>query len=232
MNPRMLTLVSLLLLCAGCEGFHTFNLHGDLVPTSADFPGIERTRSFWNVPRARRAEVDQHGFYNLYTTRLRGFDRVEQSKTYSCWAASAEMVLGFLGRPVSQSEILRTIKGEGIDEGKGYGTGMEIMEALAGDWTHVHYDSGNAAWMAADISLGWPVIIALKNDDDRVGHAVVLTEMTVSWQSTWGQPLAIVHEVVVVDPYPGMGRERWSGEEFKSRLAGCIHMRDYSLPGF
>jgi ABC-type bacteriocin/lantibiotic exporter with double-glycine peptidase domain len=178
-----------------------------------------------------RSDVEQLD-RNLYKVSLDSFPVAEQDTDYSCWAACAEMVLDFLGHDTTQKEIIRKIKGDASPDQASPGTGLEIMRALAGDWTHVHYDSGDSALMAIDLADGWPVILAIDTGED-IGHAVVLTGMTISWQSRPGAPsLAIVHKVEVCDPTPGVGRDRWSAEEFAEKLDGAIHMRDASRASY
>ena len=103
-----------------------------------------------------------------------------QRESNWCWAASIQMVLNLAHIPVTQDQIVKKVFGrkENLP-----GTPLQIMKALDG-WSSV-YDGKHVSIAAfiepsydqilLDLYLNYPVILALKFKNNKVGHAVVVT---------------------------------------------------------
>lgn len=103
-----------------------------------------------------------------------------QRESNWCWAASIQMVLNLAHIPVTQDQIVKRIFGHKADSPA---TPAQIMKALDG-WGSMY--KGKQVSVTAfiepsydqvllDLSLNYPVILALKFKNSKVGHAVVVT---------------------------------------------------------
>ena len=142
-----------------------------------------------------------------------------QRKQNWCWAASVQMTLNMAGIRVSQEEVVQRIYGGDIDKG---GTAQDIMNALSGWAPTVNGKAAelhpapltNDAEMLDDLSLGWPLIVGLKNPDGS-GHAEVITAVTYTVRPN---NTPIFRSIVLRDPWPfNQSREEISWSEFNSR---------------
>lgn len=144
-----------------------------------------------------------------------------------CWAASVQMTLNAAGIRVSQEEVVQRIYGGDIDQG---GTPQQILVALTG-WAPTISGTRallnplsltNDADMIDDLSLGWPLIVGLRNPDGS-GHAEVITAITYSSQPN-GTP--VFQSVVLRDPWPyNQSRVEMPWSEFVDRRNFVIRNR-------
>ena len=116
--------------------------------------------------------------YILSWARPKVLDRQQESNW--CWAASIQMVLNLAHIPVTQDQIVKRVFGHKTDSPA---TPAQIMKALDG-WGSMN--NGKQVSVTAfiepsydqvllDLSLNFPVILALKFKNSKVGHAVVVT---------------------------------------------------------
>jgi len=144
-----------------------------------------------------------------------------------CWAASVQMVLNLDGVAVTQEQVVQRIYGGDIDRG---GTPLQIMNALSG-WGFTFNGRPAILWprqltsypdMIEDLSLGWPLIVGLKNPDGS-GHAEVITAVTYS-QGPNGVP--IFQTVVLRDPWPfNPSRVEMPWSQFAARVTFIVRNR-------
>jgi hypothetical protein len=136
-----------------------------------------------------------------------------------CWAASVQMTLNMAGIRVTQNQVVERIYGGDLDRG---GTAQDIMNALSGWAPTVNGKMAelhpapltNDAEMLDDLSLGWPLIVGLKNPDGS-GHAEVITAVTYAVRP---DNTPIFRSVVLRDPWPlNPSREEISWAEFSAR---------------
>ena len=103
-----------------------------------------------------------------------------QQENNWCWAASIQMVLNLAHIPVTQDQIVKRVFGHEADSPA---TPAQIMKALDG-WGSMN--NGKQVSVTAfiepsydqillDLYLNYPVILALKFKNNKVGHAVVVT---------------------------------------------------------
>ena len=144
-----------------------------------------------------------------------------------CWAASVQMTLNMAGIRVDQKQVVERIYGGDIDRG---GTPQQIMEALTGWAPTVNGKAAllnpqpltNDADMIDDLSLGWPLIVGLRNPDGS-GHAEVITAITYNLQPN-GAP--IFQSVTLRDPWPdNPSKVEMSWLEFVNRRNFVIRNR-------
>jgi hypothetical protein len=129
------------------------------------------------------------------------------------------MTLKMAGIRVTQEQVVERIYGGDIDKG---GTPEDIMNALTG-WAptisgktaELHPQPlNNDAEMIDDLSLGWPLIVGLKNPDGS-GHAEVITAITYNVRP---DNTPIFRSAVLRDPWPyNPSREEISWSEFVDR---------------
>ena len=144
-----------------------------------------------------------------------------------CWAASVQMILNIAGIRVSQEDVVERIYGGDLDRG---GTSQQILDALTG-WAPTI--SGTTALlnplpltndpdMIDDLSLGWPLVVGLRNSDGS-GHAEVITAVKYGVQAD-GSPA--FQSVVLRDPWPyNPSRVEMPWPEFANRRGFIIRNR-------
>lgn len=144
-----------------------------------------------------------------------------------CWAASVQMILNLDGVAVTQEQVVQRIYGGDIDRG---GTPQQIMSALSG-WAFTFNGKPAILWpqpltsypdMIEELSLGWPLIVGMKNPDGS-GHAEVITAVTYS-RGLDGVP--VFQSVVLRDPWPfNPSRVEMPWSEFVPRVISIIRNR-------
>jgi hypothetical protein len=127
----------------------------------------------------------------------------KQRRENWCWAASIQSVLNMAGVAVTQEQVVERIYGGDLDMG---GTAQDILNALTG-WAptfngrvaQLHpLPLVNDADMVDDLSLGWPLIVGLRNPDGS-GHAEVVTAVT---YAVAPDNSPIFQSVVLRNPWP------------------------------
>jgi hypothetical protein len=103
-----------------------------------------------------------------------------QQENNWCWAASIQMLLNLAHIPVTQDQIVKRVFGHKTNSPA---TPAQIIKALDG-WSSINngkHVSVNAFiepsydQILLDLYLNYPVILALKFKNSKVGHAVVVT---------------------------------------------------------
>ncbi len=150
-----------------------------------------------------------------------------QRKQNWCWAASVQMTLNMAGIRVTQEQVVERIYGSDIDKP---GTPQDIINALTGWAPTINGTIAllnprpliDDAEMIDDLSLGWPLIVGLRNPDGS-GHAEVITAITYSMLPN-GAPA--FQSVVLRDPWPyNSSRTEISWDEFVTRRSFVIRNR-------
>lgn len=184
---------------------------------------------------------DQRGRFRVIASQ---FDSVqaEQETEQWCWAACAQMILKYHGRPdVSQAELARYFRGSEENQTADLAAIMRSMCPELENYFQNNLFTLNAVpkfftsdRMIEDLSQGEPCVVGL-NDEQGNGHACVVFEaaysrLKTSWfddsrrdQRTGKLPWTVAQygliEVRYFDPWKGEGIKTISGPDFKKRVA-------------
>lgn len=143
-----------------------------------------------------------------------------------CWAACIQMVLNYHAIPVAQEQIVKRTLGKLAD----VPADPKIMfRALNGWEVDIHGDhvqvssntySTSAKEITAFLATKKPLIVGLREDYSRIGHAYVLIGMFYETvPDGQGDVTYVPHSVLLVDPWPSNeSMVDLSWDEFVQRL--------------
>jgi hypothetical protein len=154
-----------------------------------------------------------------------------QRKSQWCWAASSQIILNYIGLPLTQEAIIGRAFGTDLDQPASV---LEIAATLNG-WT-ISDSFGRqftvitsafatlpAERVIADLAAQRPPIVGLINPNGNGGHAFVLTAVSYDLDP---QGLPSIKSVVLRDPWPdNPSRVEMSMTEFQRRVRGGSTMR-------
>lgn len=177
---------------------------------------------FWGINSFQCAKYET----NILPRRIRlsRFDRLdleEQEGTELCWAAAIQAVLKYHGRFVSQSDIIKKVRGASDSVNYSAATLKEIIKGISGRWTSWHINNGNSFTLVSDLNNLQPVLIGLQGtDDDQQGHIVVAYGI-----EYFVDPYGVfyVDRVMIWDPWFGEGTKWIDGCAIKDKISFALH---------
>jgi hypothetical protein len=156
----------------------------------------------------------------------------EQQHADWCWAAAVSLVLRYQGIVESQAAIVHLIHPENDPAKSQAATLGQIVRVL--NRYAVNYlgrpsaivatpFQNDAYFLIQDLSLQWPPLIGLRNEDGADGHVYVLVEADYGYAG-WNQ--IFLYSVKVYDPWPGDGGwKELSGEDIRERIQFAVRLR-------
>jgi hypothetical protein len=161
-----------------------------------------------------------------------------QRRNQWCWAACSQMILNFHGIHTIQEQVVLKTFGHLINLP---GTDQNIAAALTGWPVQSRRDGKMALSYAEGIPVDfWPIlqhfqtwnsplILALNNPGQPVGHAVLLTAITYNYDPATG--LLSPQTVVIRDPWPNHpSRQELPWLEFRVRARMLLRMSFTEMP--
>jgi peptidase C39-like protein len=176
---------------------------------------------FWGVNSFQCAKYETHLQPNRI--RLRRFDKLdlkEQEGTELCWAAAIQAVLRYHGKNVSQSSIVKKVRGASDSKNYSAATLKEIIRGISGRWTSWHINNGNSFTLVSDLNNLNPVLIGLEGKDEQQGHIVVAYGVEYFMDLN---RILYIDRVKIWDPWFGEGSKWIDGCELKDKISFALH---------
>ncbi len=175
------------------------------------FPALLFVILFAAVSTNALAQYTQRLGFNYYMSGIPTFEfyvraleqNTDQKQTNWCWAACVQMVLNYHGLYVTQEQVVARIFGKLVNQPA---KRWQIKRALSG-WAFnyrggLSYIFSKMGFNSANeivyyLSRKWPFIVGLRNPNNDIGHAYVLTAIYYSYDRFHN---VVPHKVVLRDP--------------------------------
>lgn len=127
-----------------------------------------------------------------------------------CWAACIQMILNYNDIPVLQEEVVKRTLGKLIDKPADPNIMFKALNGWEVDFygnnvlVSSNFYSTNINEVTAFLATKKPLIVGLRQDNSRIGHAYVLLGIyyeTILKKS--GEVIYKPHSVILIDPWPG-----------------------------